>query len=149
MKTLPYTLIKTEQQYQAYCQELETLLTEAPTPAAQDEVDLLTLLIETWDEAHARLPPADPIDLLRSLMAGRQLLAKDLTGILAIGKGAVSDILNRRRGMSKAVIRRLASYFHVSQEAFNRPYELAVTAARLPRNAKVVHQQQRQETAVA
>ena len=149
MKTLPYTLIKTEQQYQAYCQELETLLTEAPTAAAQDEIDLLTLLIETWDEAQSRLPTADPVELLTSLMAEHQLLAKDLAGILEVGKGTVSDILNRRRGMSKTVIRRSASYFHVSQEAFNRPYELAVTAARLPRNAKVVHQQQPQEAAVA
>ena len=147
MKTLTYTLIKTEQQYQQYCQELETLLTEAPTAAAQDEIDLLTLLIETWDEAQSRLPTADPIELLRSLMAGHHLLAKDLAGILEIGKGAVSDILNRRRGMSKAVIRRLASYFQVSQEAFNRPYELAVTAMPLPRNAKVVHQRQPREAA--
>lgn len=142
MKTLPYTLIKTEQQYQQYCRDLEALLTEAPTPAAQDEIDLLTLLIETWDAAHASLPTADPVELLASLMAEHQLLAKDLAGILEIGKGTVSDILNRRRGMSKTIIRRLASYFHVSQEAFNRPYELVVSATPLPRNAKVIHQQQ-------
>ncbi len=147
MKTLPYTVIKTAPQYQHYCRELETLLTEAPVAAVQDEIDLLTLLIETWDEAHSRLPAADPIELLRSLMAGRQLLAKDLAGILEIGRGTVSDMLNRRRGMSKTVIRRLASYFHVSQEAFNRPYELAVAAAPLPRNAKVVHQRQVGEAA--
>jgi HTH-type transcriptional regulator/antitoxin HigA len=44
--------------------------------------------------------------------------------------------------LSKEVIRRLASYFQVSQEAFNRPYELAVAAAPLPRSARVVHQGQ-------
>ncbi|QKG53117.1 type II toxin-antitoxin system HigA family antitoxin [Hymenobacter sp. BRD67] len=97
MKILPYTLIKTEQQYQHYCRELEALLTEAPTAAAQDEIDLLTLLIETWDEAHSHVPAADPIDLLRSLMAGQQLQAKDLASILEIGRGTVSDLLNRRR----------------------------------------------------
>lgn len=142
MKVLPYTVIKTEPQYQQYCHELETLLTEAPAAAAQDEIDLLTLLIETWDEAQSRLPTADPVELLTSLMAEHRLLAKDLAGILAVGKGTVSDILNRRRGMSKTVIRRLASYFHVSQEAFNRPYELVASATVLPRNAKVIHQPQ-------
>lgn len=141
METLKYTVIKAEPQYQAYCRQLETLVA-APHPlaAAQEEIDLLTLLIETWDQSHATLPDADPIDLLRSLLVGRRLLAKDLAAVLGLGKGAVSDILSRRRGLSKEVIRRLASYFQVSQAAFNRPYELTVKATPLPRNARVVHQ---------
>lgn len=148
METLKYPVIKTEAQYQAYCTQLEALVT-APqlTAAAQEEIDLLTLLIETWDHAHTTLPTADPIDLLRCLMAGRHLLAKDLVPALGLSKGAVSDMLNRRRGLSKAVIRRLASYFQVSQEAFNRPYELAVAAAPLPRYARVVHQGPAKEAA--
>ena len=142
METLKYTVIKDARQYQAYCAQLEQLVTQpAPSIAIQEEIDLLTLLIETWDQTHTTLPEADPIELLRTLMAGRQLLAKDLVAALGLSKGAVSDILNRRRGLSKAVIRRLASYFQVSQEAFNRPYELAV-AAPLPRHARVVHQGQ-------
>lgn len=141
MKTLKYTIIKTEPQYQHYCSQLEALVTEAsPSTATQEEIDLLTLLIETWDHAHATLPEADPIELLRSLMAGRHLLAKDLVAALGLSKGAVSDILNRRRGLSKEVIRRLANYFQVSQEAFNRPYELVVATAPLPRNARIIHQ---------
>jgi HTH-type transcriptional regulator/antitoxin HigA len=140
METLKYTVIKDAQQYQAYCVQLEQLVIKpAPSVAIQEEIDLLTLLIETWDHAHATLPDADPIELLRSLMAGRQLLAKDLAAALGLSKGAVSDILNRRRGLSKEVIRRLASYFYVSQEAFNRPYELAVSVDTLPRNAQVIH----------
>jgi HTH-type transcriptional regulator/antitoxin HigA len=140
METLKYTVIKDAQQYQAYCSQLEKLVSlPAPAVAIQEEIDLLTLLIETWDHAHATLPEADPIELLRSLMAGRQMLAKDLAAALSLGKGAVSDILNRRRGLSKEVIRRLASYFQVSQEAFNRPYELAISSASLPRNAQLTH----------
>lgn len=142
MKTLPYTVIKTEEQYQQYCREMESLVAAAPTVAAQDEIDLLTLLIETWDEAQARLAPADPVELLVSLMAAHHLLAKDLAGILEVGKSTVSDILHRRRGMSKTVIRRLAEYFRVSQEAFNRPYLFAAPVAALSRNAKVVQQRQ-------
>lgn len=140
METLKYTVIKDARQYESYCTQLEQLVTAPqPTAATQEEIDLLTLLVETWDHAHATLPEADPIELLRSLMAGRQLLAKDLVAALGLSKGAVSDILNRRRGLSKEIIRRLASYFQVSQEAFNRPYELAAPAAPLPRNARLMH----------
>lgn len=140
METLKYTVIKDARQYESYCSQLEQLVTAPqPTPVTQEEIDLLTLLIETWDQTHATLPGADPIELLRFLMAGRQLLAKDLAAVLSLSKGAVSDILNRRRGLSKEVIRRLAGYFQVSQEAFNRPYELTVPATSLPRNARIVH----------
>ncbi|OGX81169.1 helix-turn-helix domain-containing protein [Hymenobacter coccineus] len=140
METLKYTVIKDAQQYQTYCSQLEKLVgLLAPAVAIQEEIDLLTLLIETWDHAHATLPKADPIELLRALMAGRQMLAKDLAAALSLSKGAVSDILNRRRGLSKEVIRRLASYFQVAQEAFNRSCELAVPTATLPRNARLVH----------
>ena len=140
METLKYTVIKDARQYQNYCGQLEKLVSSpALAIAIQEEIDLLTLLIETWDHAHATLPAADPIELLRSLMAGRQLLAKDLVAALGLSKGAVSDILNRRRGLSKEVIRRLASYFQVSQEAFNRPYELAGTTVTLPRNAQLMN----------
>ena len=141
METLKYTVIKDARQYELYCTQLEQLVAAPqPTAAALEEIDLLTLLVETWDHAHATLPEADPIELLRSLMAGRHLQAKDLVAALGLSKGAVSDILNRRRGLSKEVIRRLASYFQVTQEAFNRPYELAAPAATLPRNARPTHQ---------
>ena len=141
METLKYTVIKDARQYELYCTQLEQLVAAPqPTAAALEEIDLLTLLVETWDHAHATLPEADPIELLRSLMAGRHLQAKDLVAALGLSKGAVSDILNRRRGLSKEVIRRLASHFHVSQEAFNRPYALAAPAAALPHNARPTHQ---------
>ena len=139
MQPLPYTVIKTAQQYQQYCARLEELATAADAAERQDELDLLTLLLETWDRTHATLPQADPIELLRSLMAGQGLLAKDLAALLQVSKGTVSDIFNRRRGLSKDVIRRLASHFQVAQEAFNRPYELAVTATPLPRATHLVY----------
>ncbi len=143
METLKYTVIKTEPQYQACCTQLEALVAEPnPSAATQEAIDLLTRLIETWDRARATRPEADPVELLRSLMAGRQMLAKNLADVVNTGKGTVSAVLNRRRGLSREVVRRLASYFQVSQEAFNRPCELAVAAAPLPRNARVVHQGQ-------
>lgn len=140
METLKYTIIKSQKQYSSYCNELEALVTAGTaSEAQQDAIDLLTLLIETWDRDHTTLPNADPIELLLGLMAERHLRAKDLVDLLEVSKGTVSDILHRRRGLSKEVIRRLADYFRVGQEAFNRPYELAVTKATLPRNAHVVH----------
>ena len=124
MKTLKYPVIKSEKQYKMYCDSLEYLLEgENSSKDSKEEIELLTLLIETWDSEHSTLTEVDPIKLLHSLMHDRKMKAKDLVDILGVSKGLVSDILNYKKGMSKEIIRSLSAYFKVSQEAFNRPYK--------------------------
>jgi len=140
MKTLKYTVIKTSPQYDMYCRTLEDLLgANDNSKDAGDEIELLTLLIETWDTEHSTLDEVDPIELLHSLMHGRNMKAKDLVEILGVSKGLVSDILNYKKGLSKEIIRILSSYFKVSQEAFNRPYKLKNPLNSHLRNASVMN----------
>lgn len=125
METLKYKLIKNKRQYKQYCAALEALLDEdANGKDAQDEIDLLTLLIETWDKAHTTFKEVDPIQLLHSLMQDDGMKPKDLVELLGVQKGYVSEILHYKKGLSKEVIRKLAAHFKVSHEAFNRPYVL-------------------------
>lgn len=125
MVELKYKVIKSKAQYREYSRILEDLVAaEFKSKEMKDEIDLLTLLLEKWDEDHNSFDEVDPIELLRSLMAERNLKAKDLVEILGVSKGLVSDVLNYKKGLSKEMIRKLSQYFKVSQEAFNRPYEL-------------------------
>lgn len=124
---LKYKVIKSKSQYKEYTNILEELVfADFKTREMKDEIDLLTLLIEKWDDEHNSFEDVDPITLLHSLMDGSSLKAKDLVEILGVSKGLVSDILNYKKGLSKENIRTLAGYFKVSQEAFNRPYKLAI-----------------------
>lgn len=125
---LKYTVIKDKNQYEDYCNQLESLLSGSNNDAIQDEVDLLTLLIEKFDEENNTFKESDPIALLRSFMQEHHLKPQHLVEILGISKGYVSDILNYKKGLSKEVIRKLADYFKVRQEAFNRHYKLISTA---------------------
>jgi len=124
LEVLKYTVIKNKSQYYDYCKVLEELLDKKETQAINDEIDLLTLLIEKWDEEHNTFEESDPIELLKYLMEENKLKAKDLAEILNVSKGLISDILNYKKGLSKEIIRSLADRFKVSQEAFNRPYQL-------------------------
>ena len=126
METLKYKVIKTKTQYNQYCKELENLLEKESGKGMQDEIDLLTLLIEKWDRDHNTFDEIDPIRLLTSLMAEHNMKSKDLVNLLDISKGYVSEILHHKKGLSKEVIRKLSDYFKVSQKAFNRPYKLKV-----------------------
>ena len=127
MEALPYKMIKSLKQYKAYCNVLETLvIAKRKSQLHQDTIDLLTLLIEKWDEEHNTFSQADPVELLGYLMKENKMKAVDLAGELQISKSLVSDILHYRRGLSRDVIRKLASRFKVSQALFNKPYDLAV-----------------------
>lgn len=139
MEALKYKIIKTEDQYQEYISKLEGLLVADPEDSIQEEIELLTLLIEKWDEEHNSFELADPIQLLHALMAEHQLKNKDLVVILGVSKGLVSDILNYKKGLSKEIIRTLAKHFSLSQEAFNRPYKLKSPIKTHLRNASVMN----------
>ena len=140
METLKYRVITSKTQYQEYCNLLEQLVFSGSKDRnTKDEISLLTLLIEKWDDGHNTLSDLDPIQLLHSFIKDHELKAKDLVEILGISKGYVSDILNYKKGLSKEVIRKLAVYFKVSQEAFNRPYKLIVPENSHLRNASVMN----------
>jgi HTH-type transcriptional regulator/antitoxin HigA len=125
MKNLRYKVIKSSEQYKQYCNILERLLSgESITDEAEDEIELLTVLIEKYDKDRFKPEIYDPVQILKLLMSENGLKARDLTEILGVSKGLVSDILNYKRGMSKSIIRRLSEYFKIDQEAFNRVYGL-------------------------
>lgn len=76
-------------------------------------LDLLSLLIERYEtERYGTECEADPIDVLRELMDARGMKQGDLTPFFG-SKGVASEVLNRRRGISKNAARALAEHFNV------------------------------------
>ena len=127
MKTiLKYKVIKTREQYDEYCSILDLLLeNDSEDTAIEDEIDLLTTLIEAYDRENTAFKELDPVELLRSFMDERNMKAIELSHYLESSRGNVSDILNYKKSISKKLIRKLAALFKVTQEAFNRPYKLS------------------------
>ena len=138
METLKFTIIKSKEQYDKYCIILEDLIV-LDDKTVQNEIELLTLLIEKWDTEHNSLNDLDPIGLLKALMNEHNLKAKDLVEILGLSKGTISKILNYNKGLSKDTIRKLSDYFKITQEAFNRPYRLVNKVNRHFRNASLMN----------
>ena len=149
MEALLYKVIKSLRQYKEYCSILETLvIAKKKTQAQQDTIDLLTLLIEKWDQEHNTFSEADPVELLDFLMKENKMKAIDLARELEISKSLLSDILHYRRGLSREVIRKLASRFKVSQELFNKPYKLIVSANSYVKDAGVKNARKKLSTAI-
>jgi HTH-type transcriptional regulator/antitoxin HigA len=125
MQTLKYTVIKNRKQYNQYCNSLDELIElDEPTQEQQQEIELMTVLVEKWDAEHSTFRDLDPVQLIKSLMQEHQLSSAGLMDILEISKSYLSEILNYRKGLSKDVIRKLATHFKMTQDVFNRPYTL-------------------------
>ena len=134
METLKYKVITTEKQYNKYSKLLEELVfIEQKSNQVKDEIALLSLLINKWDEDHSIFGTLDPIELLKSLMKDHNLRSIHLAAILGVSEGLISDMLSYKKGMSKDTIRLLSKYFNLKQEVFNRPYHLMVPQKPKPR----------------
>ena len=144
MEILKYKIITSEKQYDKYCETLEEMVfSSQKTKAMKDEIDLLTLLIEKYDEEHSTFELIDPIQLLKSLMKEHKMKAVDISKLLEVSEGLVSDMLNYKKGFSKYSIRILSEKFKLNQEAFNRPYELRVPVSPKIKDAKMMNTQKK------
>ncbi|MGA2114114.1 MAG: transcriptional regulator [Bryobacteraceae bacterium] len=88
-------------------------------PLDREELALQSLLAKLVQDNDDQidLPDVAPLEMLRYLMQQRGLRQADLVPIFA-SRSVASNILNGKRELSKAHIRRLADFFHVSAEVF-------------------------------
>lgn len=102
MEALKYKVITSEKQYDKYTKILEELIFgTAKTRQVTDEIALLTLLIEKWDEEHSIFDTLDPIEILKSLMKDHKIKSIQLAFLLNVSEGLVSDMLNYKKAIIK------------------------------------------------
>jgi HTH-type transcriptional regulator/antitoxin HigA len=82
-----------------------------------DLAELLTLLIEDFEEKQYRLPKASATEAIRFLMDQSGLKQKDLVDVFGT-RSIVSEVLSGKRDLNKEHIQRLSLRFHVSPEVF-------------------------------
>ena len=133
-----FNIIRTEKQYFEYCSILENLVVTSYKKDL-DNIELLTLLIEKWDNENLPKVKTDPIQIIKALMEENKLKPVDIAKLLEVNKSTVSRILNYQKGLSKKSIRVLSSHFSISQEALNRPYKLKNDINKKFKNASLMN----------
>ncbi len=140
MQTLKYKVINSRKQYNEYCRKLEELVFGShKNKEIQEEIRLLTVLIEKWDAEHDKFSKLNPIEILKSLMKEHEMKAVDLARLIDLSEGQVSEILHLTKGLSKKTIRILAEHFKLSQEAFNKDYPLKEKQVAVPEYKRNLH----------
>ena len=99
-------IIKTEREYQTMLAHIEELMDAAPNSPEADELELLTFLVEKYEDEHYPIEPPDPIEAIIFRMEQGGLSRKDLIHFLG-SQSKVSEVLNRKRPLSISMIRAL------------------------------------------
>ena len=111
-------VITTEEENERALAVVEKLMAvKNRTPEQNAFLDLLVVLIEKFEDEHYQLNASTPHSILLHLMEARNLKQSDLVGILG-SKGVTSEVINGKRGISKAMALALGEFFHVSPALF-------------------------------
>jgi len=87
----------------------------------EEEIELLTLLIESWDREHSSVERVDGVTVLRYLMREHGLRAVEVADIVGVGRTQISDILNNKRVIPTGMALRLGRHFKLRQSIFEDP----------------------------
>ncbi len=120
--------IKNDADYQAALEEIERLFDAAPDTPEGDRLEVLTTLVEAYEEKHYRIPLPDPIEAIFYHMESRGLTRRDLEPHIG-SRARVSEVLNRKRPLTMDMIRNLHNGLGIPAEVLIQPYQTFKDAA--------------------
>ena len=114
--------IKTEQDYNMTLSKIEGLMAAKPNTPQMDELEVLTTLVEVYEDQHYAINAPDPIEAIKFRMEQEGLKQKDLVSIVG-SKSRVSEILNKKRKLTIEMIRNLHKQLHIPIESLFLDYK--------------------------
>lgn len=115
--------IKTEKDYDKALERLELIFDATPSSTEGDEAEILSLLIDNYENKHYPIESPDPIEAIKIRMEEMNLKQKDLVGIIG-GKSSVSEILNKKKKLTVEMIRELERILKISASVLVNNYKL-------------------------
>jgi HTH-type transcriptional regulator/antitoxin HigA len=111
-------VITTEAEYDQALETVEKLMADQQRIPEQTAIlQLLVTLIEEFETKHYPVEPSSPHAMLEHLIDARGIKQSDLVGVIG-SKGVVSEVVNRKRAISKAQAKTLGEFFNVSPALF-------------------------------
>ena len=108
-------VIKNQSEYEAALKELDSLMDAEPESAEEKALELLSVLIEKYEEEHFPIALPDPVDAIKFRMEQQGLTQKELIPYLG-SQSKVSEILNRKRPLTLTMIRNLHGGLEIPAE---------------------------------
>ena len=108
--------IRSDDDLRATFKRLELVFQAAEGTPQADEMEVLVTLIEAYEQKHYPIGPADPVEAIKFRMDQSVLAPKDLEQYIG-SSGRVSEVLNRKRGLSLQMVKRLHDGLQIPYES--------------------------------
>jgi len=115
--------IRTEPEYRAALVRLGEIWDAEPGTPESDELDVLSVLVEAYEDEHYPMDPPDPIEAIKFRMEQMGLSRKDLEPYIG-SRSRVSEVLTRKRRLSLDMIRNLNEKLGIPAEVLIARYSL-------------------------
>lgn len=115
--------VRTRADHQRALVEIERLIGARRGSAQADRLEVLVALVSMYEATHDAIDLPDPIEAIETHMSERGLGQVDFARLVG-SRSLASAILNRKRAMSLAVIRKLASEWDIPTDILVQPYRL-------------------------
>src|SRR3990170_2879101 len=115
--------VKTEANYQAALKDIERLFDAVPNTPEGDRLEVLTTLVDVYEEQHYPVPAPEPVEAILYHMESRGLTRRDLEPYIG-NRARVSEILNRKRSLSLRMIQQLHAELGIPAEVLLQPYRM-------------------------
>src|SRR6202040_2757266 len=112
--------IRSKRDYEAALKEVERLWGAKSGTRDGDRLDVLATLIDAYEAEHYPMDPPDPIEAIKFRMDQQGLTRRDLEDLIGT-RTRIAEILNRKRGLSIAMLRRLHERLGISPEVLIQP----------------------------
>lgn len=129
--------IKTEGDYDRALQEIESLFGTPIGSEESDRLEVLVTLVQVYEAKNYPIGLPDPIAAIEYEMEKRGLSRKDLEDVIG-SSGRVSEVLNRQRPLTVAMIKRLYRAYQISPEILIADYPMN-RSGRSKKSANTVH----------
>jgi HTH-type transcriptional regulator/antitoxin HigA len=113
--------IKTEQDYQDALNRLDVIFDAKAGTTEGDELEILGLLIDNYENKHFPIDLPDPIEAIKFRMEQLGYTQNDLSKILG-QKSRASEILNKKRKLSIEMIRKLHEVLNIPTNVLIQAY---------------------------
>jgi HTH-type transcriptional regulator/antitoxin HigA len=120
--------IKTQADYKRALKIIEKLFEAKPGTAENDLLEVLTTLVQAYEDRHYNIPKPDPIEAILYFMESRGLTRRDLEPFIG-SRSRVSEILNRKRTLTLEMIRNLSKHAGIPADVLIQPYQVIKDAA--------------------
>lgn len=108
--------IKTKKDYDAALKIIDELWEAKPNTPNGDMLDILTTLVEVYEQKHYPVPPPDPIEAIKFRIEQLGLKQSDLAEAMG-GKNRVSEVLSGKRSLTASMMRELHKRFNIPAES--------------------------------